>query len=371
MRLRILRLHAGYRCAHSGVCCTAGWGIPVEAPVHARLSAALDRGVLRTDGGPAAAFVPAEAVGAGPPGQPLLAKRDGACIFFEPAHGNLCAVHRQMGSDALPSACRHFPRVVVVDPRGVSMSLSMVCPTAGRLLLRPMDGPLDLVPDGPVAAGQTAWEGLDARDALPPRLNDAVLWDWAAMSRWESGVLGVLAGAADAESALGAILDAAARIEPWTPADGVPLAAHVEAMFRAGGAASRHRHDLDALDALARASVPAPLICPAAPPDRRGIDRRLVAPVWQALGPPVLRYLAGRTIANWATCYTTSARGCGALLAVAYAVLRVEAARACREADRMLDEPLLVRAAAEADRLLVHLSSAAELARRVDAFVRS
>ena len=372
--LRILRLHAGYRCAHSGVCCTAGWGIPVEPPVYARLRTALDSGELRADGDPigaADAFVRADAVGAGAPGQALLAKRGGACVFFEPARGNACAVHRQLGPGALPSACRHFPRVVVVDPRGVSMSLSMVCPTAGRLLLRPMEAPFDLVADGPVAAGQTGWEGLDAREALPPRLNDAVLWDWTAISRWESNVLRVLGSASDAGSALARIRDAAVRVEPWTPAGGVPLAAHVDAAFDAPRGIAGRPDDVDALDALARASVPPPLTCPAAPPGRGGIDRRFVEPVWRALRIPVLRYLAGRTIANWAAYYTASARGWAGVLAVAHAVLRVEAARACHDADRALDEALLVRAAAEADRLLVHLSSAAELARRVDAFVRT
>ena len=49
--------------------------------------------------------------------------------------GNLCAIQRQMGHDQLPSACRHFPRVVVLDPRGTFITLSHVCPTAARMLI--------------------------------------------------------------------------------------------------------------------------------------------------------------------------------------------------------------------------------------------
>jgi hypothetical protein len=37
------------------------------------------------------------------------------------------------------------------------------------------------------------WEGLDARDALPPLLQPGVLWDWDAWDAWECAVPGLLA----------------------------------------------------------------------------------------------------------------------------------------------------------------------------------
>jgi hypothetical protein len=51
-----------------------------------------------------------------------------------------------------------------------------------------------------------------------------------------------------------------------------------------------------------------------------------------------------------------------ASIATAYAVLRVEAACQASRAGRVLDSELLVAAAADADRLLVHRTDAARLA---------
>ena len=47
--VHVLGFHAGYRCRHSGVCCTSGWTIPVEAPLHRTLQAAVAWGHLRLD----------------------------------------------------------------------------------------------------------------------------------------------------------------------------------------------------------------------------------------------------------------------------------------------------------------------------------
>lgn len=352
------------------MCCAAPWGVPVEAPVYARLMHALRTGELRAGQvGPEDAFIPAETVGAGGPGQMLLAKRGDACVFFEPDRGNLCAVHRQLGPEALPSTCRHFPRVALLEPRGVSVTLSMLCPTARRLLTADIDAPFDIVDSGAVTDGQTGWEGLDARHTLPPALSRSVLWDWDGISRWEEKVLQTLAAGLPVDQVLARVYEAGVRIERWRPADGTTLAQHVEAAFANDALLPDWLRDFDALDALARASVPAPLTCSPPPADRMNIDRRLVAPAWDAVRSPVLRYLAGRAIGNWTACHTSTARSWAATLAVSCAVLRVEAARACRDADRLLDHDLLVRAAGEADRILVHLVSPADLAKRIGATI--
>ncbi len=62
----------------------------------------------------------------------LLATAHGRCVFHDPA--GRCAIHSALGHDALPVACRQFPRVSVTDPRGVSVTLSHYCPTAAALL---------------------------------------------------------------------------------------------------------------------------------------------------------------------------------------------------------------------------------------------
>jgi len=350
------------------MCCTAPWGVPVEAPVHARLTRALRTGELQAgEVSPEDAFVDADAVGAGPSGQLLLAKRGDACVFFEPHRGNLCAVHRQLGPEALPATCRHFPRVALLDPRGVTLTLSMRCPTARRLLTADFDAPFDIVDGGPVTDGLSCWEGLDARDTLPPALSRSVLWDWDGISRWEENVLRLLATGLPVDTVLARTLEAGARIEQWHPAHGTTLAQSVDAAFENDAPLPDRLRDIDALDALARASVPPPLTSSVPPPDRADVDRHLVEPAWDTLRGTILRYLAGHVIGNRTACHTSGARAWAATLAVACAVLRVEAARACREADRLLDIGLLLRAAGEADYLLMHLVSPSGLARRIGA----
>ena len=166
MRTRCLSVHAPYVCAHVGACCQAGWTIPIEAPLIPR---------LRALGFPDAA--------AGVAG---LAD-DGACVFFERDGGRLCAIHRRGGASSLPSMCRHFPRVVVNDPRGASVTLSHFCPTAAGLLFEPVrlaivDAPRPLSLDG-------GMEGLDATDVLPPLLSPGVLTDWEGYTAWEDAAV--------------------------------------------------------------------------------------------------------------------------------------------------------------------------------------
>jgi hypothetical protein len=364
MSLHVLRLHAGYRCRHAGVCCTEGWPIPVEAALYERLDGAIVSGRLQVNV-PAgtAIFEPTDGL---PQGEPAVAGRVGrTCVFFEAAAGRLCAIQRQMGHDALPSVCQHFPRVVAIDPRGIFVSLSHVCPTAGRMLIDPCDAAFDLIDDGPIALPGLRWEGLDAREALPPQLHARALWDWEALTRWELGVLRLLE-TGGAELALAAAARAAVALGRWSPASGTTLADVVDHALADSPFTTNVEPpfavDIDALDAAARAAVPAALGPPPSCPDRAELDERFVAPGWAALRGPVSRYVAARAVANWAAYHTTSARGWLATLEAAYAVLRAEAARQCGRHDRPLDAELLVAAAADADRLLVHQVDAAALA---------
>src|SRR5438552_5871765 len=107
-RVRVLAFHASYACRHSGACCTAGWRIPVD-DASAR---ALDEGRRSRRLPPAAART--ESSG----GLTVLQLTvGGACTAFQPARGAspaLCAIHGVLGPEALPSACRHFPRVCLI-----------------------------------------------------------------------------------------------------------------------------------------------------------------------------------------------------------------------------------------------------------------
>jgi hypothetical protein len=88
----------------------------------------------------------------------------------------------------------------------------------------------------------------------------------------------------------------------------------------------------------------------------------LVRPVWDEFRAPLNRYVAAKAFATW-TAYqgrglATVVRG----LEAALALVRVEAARECRAADRRLDADLLREAFRSADYLLNHLATGEALA---------
>ncbi len=130
MTVRALSLHARYKCAHSGACCTSSWPIPVEADRLERMRSAIANGRLRPAADASAFDFTQDAPGETPA---LLSVVDGRCVFFDGASYR-CRVHTALGHEALPLACRQFPRVVVTDPRGVSVVLSHYCLTAAGLL---------------------------------------------------------------------------------------------------------------------------------------------------------------------------------------------------------------------------------------------
>ena len=387
MPVHVLRFHSGYRCRHAGVCCKSGWTIPVEAPLYRTLQSAIAWGHLRleTDSHAPELFEPAEGL---PHGEPAVLRRktDGSCVFFEPQRGNLCAIQRQMGHDRLPSACRHFPRVVVLDPRGTFITLSHVCPTAARMLIA--GGPADVVTDAIGFDEHTLWEGLDARDALPPLLRPGVLWDWEAWDFWERAIPGRLAASRSPEQALIALEASVRSIAGWRPGG--------ESLLDVVGSAldAQPSHSVTALeslqllelDRLVRDAVPADL--------RRHLNddplssAQLDMPGWDAWQAVVGRYLAARAFAGWVGYHGSGLLTWYKSILAAYAVLRAACARASLaaspdgavapaldEADRgaeaprpqqPLDERMMVEALGNADRLLIHMAPAADLAAALD-----
>ena len=162
----------------------------------------------------------------------LLPIVDGRCAFFERTGGHACAIHRTLGHDALPLACRQFPRVSVTDPRGVSVTLSHFCPTAAGLL----DGNAshvridELAPAFP-AAGE--YVGLDATTSLPPLVRPDMLMDWASWWEWERLAIETIDRERDAPAvALARLALAVEAVRPWRPDEGA-LRERVRAAFRA------------------------------------------------------------------------------------------------------------------------------------------
>ena len=387
-RVRALSIHVGYRCRHAGACCTSGWAIPVEPETEERLRAAGRSGRCFR-----------RVVGLSHGARVVLRTDDaGRCVFLDPRRwpSGLCTVHRGLGETALPSACRHFPRVVTLTPLGVSVTLSHYCPTAAGLLfviprssVTPGDeesaGPpasLRIVEDPPAFPAECPWEGLDARDALPPLLRPGVLMDWPSLERWERFAVAVLAAEnRSPEAALEILAAAAEDARRWTPAAG-PFAPFFEGVlasslrepapaqsFRGASVAPGDEESAGAgmtgAWQLVADCVPRGAALPVAPVSLDGADERCVASAWPALALPIRRWLAAKAFASWVALQGEGLRTTVAFLRVALGVLRAEATRGCAEAGRALDPELLKGAFRRADLLLVHLADPEALARRL------
>lgn len=247
LTVRCLSIHADYACRHSGACCRAGWRIPIADDLRGHLLAAGAQGRLsiRT---------------------PLLSTIDTSpCQFYAP-DAHLCAIHRDLGAGYKPPSCRHFPRVALLDGRGVSLTLSHFCPTAAAMLFR-RDVELRVVENPRSFPSTDEYEGLDAREVMPPLLRPGLLWDLDGYSAWEEHAVGHLGRTKLAPGpALAYLRDIAARIEEWSPGPAGPLRAHVSRVFD-------------------RSSEP------------QEADARSAA--WGEHADVVKRYLAARLFASW------------------------------------------------------------------------
>jgi hypothetical protein len=198
-----LSMHVPYACRHSGVCCSSGWTIPIE---HTRTGPVA---MLRADGSwlLPAPDAPPDVAGT------IAVTGDGHCVF----HRDGCEIQRAYGHQALPTACRHFPREVLIDGRGASVTLSHYCPTALDLLVDHV-GPVTIVP-GPPAVPTGDPEGLDAREVLPPLLTDGVLMDLDGYAAWEAHMVRVLTAeeGGTPEQTLETLEDDLAIVQRWRP----------------------------------------------------------------------------------------------------------------------------------------------------------
>jgi Fe-S-cluster containining protein len=358
-----LGIHADYRCGRSGVCCSSGWEVPVDPASERAIRGALASGDLSV----AARGVPFFRSRHELPGDAHsvfgLDVR-GRCVFLE-SDPRACAVHRQLGPGALPPSCRQFPRVALLTPLGVFVTLSHYCPTAADLLFRE-DEPPAIVPGPPAFPDDEPWEGLDAREGWPPLLRPGVLLGWDGFERWQRGAVALLLrGGAAPESALTTLRARASRAAEWTPGAGTLPDWLDRVSGEVGTIAAAPMRPEDALSSWRRvvATVPEALRS-AARPLGPGTEPPL-APAWSRVVPtptvlarPVGRYLAARLFASW-----TAIKGGGLVawthsVATALDVLRVEACRACLDSGGTFDAGALREAIRRADLLLVHLARA-------------
>jgi Fe-S-cluster containining protein len=354
-----LSFHADYRCRHSGACCTADWDVPVEVPIYRSLSEAIDAGRLvpfQENAFITEPDLPEDA------GAMLDRTPTGDCVFF--ARGtNLCVVHRDLGEEALPATCRHFPRLAVRDARGTFITLSHFCPTAASMLFR-ADVPVEIVAS-PASFPPAEYEGLMVKDDdWPPLLNPHVLTDLEGYSAWERHMVARCASnARSPEQVLATLHRDAAILRRWRPGTR-SLAEAVAALPHETIAADPEMSLDSSLAFYAEAMRAVPVDLKPRPDEHQLGDAFIerVAPVWPTFAAPLNRYLAAKAFATW-TAYqgrgvATIVRG----LACALALVRVEAARQCRDTGRPLDEALLLEAIRWADFILNHLAAGDELA---------
>lgn len=373
-----LSCHVDYACRHSGACCRAGWPLPVESRVAAAIDAAVTAGRVSTADG---SVVWLQETAEAPEGMAgTFRLTGGTCVFHvprdpgqeAPSAPRHCAVHATLGHEALPASCQHFPRVCLIDARGVRVALSHFCPTAAAMLVD-ATRPVTIVRGPAAVPGGVVPEGLDARDALPPRLSDRVLMDLDALTAWEAHVVDALAGPSAwpgaVEDVLARLATQANGLARWTPA-GARLVEAIGAFPRPSSASGDDTPSADpgaawtpeAAWALGGEACRAPWTWPPLPGNLAALDARFVAPAWPYVAPVVRRYLAGRAFGAWVTYQADAARALVGWLALALTVLRVECARACADGPRPLDRERLVTAVRQADLLLVHYADSAGLA---------
>ena len=218
--MHVLSFQAEYACRHSTNCCTAPWGIALDDRRADRVAREIDAGGLS---------VPRAADGnwltggrARSPGGVRVLRRDdtGACVFLD-REGGRCAIHRACGHDALPEACQQFPRVTLLDDRGIHVTLSHYCPTVTALALAEPDTRVSIVspPSGFARAPLVA--GLDARGHWPPLLRPGVMCSSGTWSAWEAWVVDELAnGTGSPWATLGGLARAADEVRAWRSVDG-------------------------------------------------------------------------------------------------------------------------------------------------------
>jgi hypothetical protein len=226
------------------------------------------------------------------------------------------------------------------------------------------DVPVAIV-EQPPAFPDAGYEGLIVEpDAWPPLLHPRMLMDLEGYSAWERHMVARCSDLSLSPESVLATLERDARVlRTYVPgrtgvADAVrslpigPVSAPIETTLAPSLA----------LHAEVMAAVPEDLRPASDETDLADVYAHAVAPNWARWRAPLNRYLAAKAFASW-----TAYQGRGVLaivrgLEAALALVRVEAARQCRDAGRPLEAMLLKEAIRGADFALNHLAIAEDLA---------
>jgi Fe-S-cluster containining protein len=326
--VRTLSFHSEYKCQNTGVCCSSGWEIAVEAEVELHLATRIARYPEALPNGPDG-FHAMQGPPAGCRSSLRIVDATGACWFRdEPARA--CAVHRDHGEAALPSACRQFPRVCVLEAELVSVSLSHYCPTAAGLLF---GGARDfgLVTDAWAFPSDWPFEGLDVRGAYPPFLRPGILMSLDGLRAFEDRAVAVLSREPLWRS-LAMIESAVESARAWTVDAGPMLELVVESFARDAGDGKDEPRVTDPrpilLAALTEGTRPSVGL-----PDFRP-DPPAVSSLTDLADLALRKYLASRLIAAWITFQGNGLRSVGRYLRLCLeTVLLFESARAAQESE--------------------------------------
>lgn len=283
------------------------------------------------------------------------------CVFFEREAGRLCVIHRDAGVEALPHACRHFPRQVLHDSRGTFISLSHFCPTAARMLLAP--GSLAIVAARPPLRLSPPVEGLDASGALPPLLRPGLLCDPAGYQAWErAGIATFARDDLTSRECVELIAGATEAVRLWEPGR-ESLAERVGTAFE--DACPVKDSDLDAHE---RAMKTVAALSVGRTADYSPVDRfeecwdRHIAAHFAAYERPMRNYLAARLFANWIAYQGRGLRSVVEWLRVCDAVLRQALLTRVLVSGSPPGPEDFVEAVRAADLLLLHVIDSAAFA---------
>lgn len=268
--------------------------------------------------------------------------------------------------DALPVACRHFPRRILHDSRGTFISLSHFCPTAARMLLAPAS--LAVVEAQPPLRLPPPLEGLDASEALPPLLRPGLLCDPAGYQVWEyTGMATFARGDLTFGECVDVIAAATEAVRLWEPG-------HESLAERVGTAfdAARFIKGSD-IDAQERAMTTAAALSAGRASDIPPIDRfeehweRHIAGHFAAFDRAMRNYLAARLFANWIAYQGRGLRSIVEWLRVCAAVVRHELLTRVLDSGSPPGEDDFIEAVRTADLILLHGPDTAAFAKSVAA----
>lgn len=330
MATSCLSFHAPYRCRHAGACCAAPWQVRADDHVvhfvrgSSLYSNRVDSLFIQQAPRPGAQPELSVAKGVG-----------GVCVFRE---NRRCAIHAQAGESSLPIGCRHYPRVVRIDPEQIALSLSHYCPTAASLLAS--DEPIRVITAAPPLELSEPVEGLDARDALPPLLRPGVLMDVEAYTAWELAAVDALS-LGRPEAALAKIAAATDALRHWTPGT-LPLDQAVHAAFASSDAPAPAWTARGI--AIARALNKGPVSLSQLPDTGHRIPDT---------GPQLIaNYLAARVFGNW---IAYQGRGLRTIVTWLYACYDIVCTLACHESSsEEISIPRVLEAIRHADYVMLH-----------------